>query len=564
MITRIITGFIINNKFMNKFGILNAKAKNGLKTYGIRGAVFLAAVSMIFSVFAPLGIANAAVAPLDSTLKLTKIVDGGDASASDWTLTATLQGQQSPALTDEGEVEGMIFSGTYVLAESGEVAGYTAGDWSCVDTTSEDTVTVDDNEIVVAPDSHVECTITNTFASDEQKDATPNLHIIKVVCPSYSDIAGNELGDLYDNTNGQFVNFTNYSADEPHYPEFNGYVSPNEIPENCERSTGWNFKLSSDHDQQNDVQNVVTGENGEYVTPISGPNSDLSENLQDATQNGILWVSENDDREGYSFGAFRCYSDGFHCDNLEVVETYNNTPFQDDIYCIAYNVSEDDGGNGNGDGNDVTGMVYSDENQNDDRDAEENGLAGWTINLLSVSDNAESTTLDESLVATTESDSDGNYVFHDVADGCYIVRETPQDSWDQTEPVPNNHDYLINVGGADCDFNVVPENQIGFMSLFVKTASAAQDTDTFVAYVGQALDFGNYDNSNGSSSGGSKRNPRVLGDSTDTPSTPSNPQVLGDVTELPRTGMPISILFTLFALLAIVMVPKIRIQIEKK
>jgi hypothetical protein len=209
-------------------------------------------------------------------------------------------------------------------------------------------------------------------------------------------------------------------------------------------------------------------------------------------------------------------------------------------------------------------MVYSDENQNDDRDAEENGLAGWTINLLSVSDNAESTTLDESLVTTTESDSDGNYVFHDVADGCYIVRETPQDSWDQTEPVPNNHDYLISVGGAECDFNVVPENQIGFMSLFVKTASAAQDTDTFVAYVGQALDFGNYDNSNGSSSGGSKRNPRVLGDSTDTPSTPSNPQVLGDVTELPRTGMPISILFTLFALLAIVMVPKIRIQIEKK
>lgn len=546
---------------MNKLGILYTKAKNGFKGYGNIAAIAMAAVSLVTTMSVPGGFAIAATVSA-ANLHLVKVVSGGDASPSDWTLTATLQGESEAMLSGAGQVEGVIAPGTYVLAETGDIPGYIAGNWSCVDTVNESEVTVDDGEIVLSPDSHVECTITNTFAAENSN--APQLHIIKVVCSSYGMIAGNELADLYDQTNGNYVNFTNYSESDPYFPAFNGYVNPSEIPEGCQRANGWNFKLSSDHDQQNDVQNVVTVNNGEYTTALYGTGSDLSAALQDSAQNGILWVSESDDREGYGFGAFRCYGDGFHGDKLEVIETYDST-YQDDIYCIAYNVSQDDNG-GNGDGTTVHGLVYKElSGDNEFTDGTDEVLPNMVVKLIQVTDpNPEATgdTLTETEKDSDVSDENGHYEFMNVMDGCYIVRELPE-SYVQTEPAVAPHEYYIAVGKVNCDFNndEVPSKLLSF---FFNVAQAAQDDVNFVQYSGQLLAFGNFaQNSGGGSSSGSHTpkddNGQVGGDSTGTPSDP-NGQVLGATTELPRTGMPAAVLLTFLAIIAMVTIPKLEIK----
>ncbi|ROS75155.1 choice-of-anchor A domain-containing protein [Curtobacterium sp. PhB130] len=96
-------------------------------------------------------------------LTLVKQVDGGTASASDWTLTAagagagatTISGQSgSSAVTDQ-----TVAAGDYTLSESGGPDGYTAGDWTCVGArVTGATVTVEGGDDVV-------CTIVNTAVS---------------------------------------------------------------------------------------------------------------------------------------------------------------------------------------------------------------------------------------------------------------------------------------------------------------------------------------------------------------------------------------------------------------
>lgn len=76
---------------MNKLGILYTKAKNGFKGYGNIAAIAMAAVSLVTTMSVPGGFAIAATVSA-ANLHLVKVVSGGDASPSDWTLTATLQG----------------------------------------------------------------------------------------------------------------------------------------------------------------------------------------------------------------------------------------------------------------------------------------------------------------------------------------------------------------------------------------------------------------------------------------------------------------------------------------
>lgn len=201
---------------------------------------------------------------------------------------------------------------------------------------------------------------------------------------------------------------------------------------------------------------------------------------------------------------------------------------------------------GEGDLETVSGLVYNDANQNGNQDEGEDPIEGLEIKLIAVSDNAESTELDETEVGSDTSDVNGLYEFTDVAPGCYIVREIPV-GYTQTEPEVSNHEYYISVGGAICDFDNSESSKLS--SLFFKTASAAQDSTVFVAYTGQSLSFGNVaikkGGGGGSGSGGSPLNPQVLGDSTDVPSVSPDGQVLGASTTLPRTGSPLWVLFVL-------------------
>lgn len=169
----------------------------------------------------------------------------------------------------------------------------------------------------------------------EPEPTGPLLHFIKVVCADYGYVVGNESADQRDDTGGNYVYFKPGSVTKP--------VSPAEIPDNCERVDGWQFKLSTGvendyKDQVGDIQIVGPTVAGEYVTPISGAGSVLNSALQDGIRNGSFWVSEVL-QDGYGFAAIRCYNDALNGDNMEFINLGQDNP--DHIYCIAYNVADE-------------------------------------------------------------------------------------------------------------------------------------------------------------------------------------------------------------------------------
>jgi hypothetical protein len=183
--------------------------------------------------------------------------------------------------------------------------------------------------------------LVNVCESEKCRPAVPQLHFIKVVCDQYSDVAGNADADNEDDTGGMFTGFSNYSnGNFTPSPLLNGLVSPSEIPgpnSGCSTVNGWQFQLS-DHINQLIPNNQIVGPtvNGEFVTPISGPGSALSPEMQTAIVSGQLWVSEVE-KDDYDFAAIRCYKDALNGDNLEYISLGEDRP--DNIYCIAYNIS---------------------------------------------------------------------------------------------------------------------------------------------------------------------------------------------------------------------------------
>ena len=88
----------------------------------------------------------------------------------------------------------------------------------------------------------------------------------------------------------------------------------------------------------------------------------------------------------------------------------------------------------------ISGMKYNDLNRNGKKDANEPGLAGWTIRLLL----DDPITDKDTVVATAITDANGNYTFSNVAPGTYDVREVHQKGWKRTSKNPK--DVVLTVG----------------------------------------------------------------------------------------------------------------------
>ena len=105
-------------------------------------------------------ITNTFITTPTATLTLVKSVintGGGTASATAWTLTASLGG--APILSGTTPVTGSVPAGTYTLSESNGPAGYTQSVWQC-----SNGVTVNANSQITLTGGQVTtCTITNTF-----------------------------------------------------------------------------------------------------------------------------------------------------------------------------------------------------------------------------------------------------------------------------------------------------------------------------------------------------------------------------------------------------------------
>ena len=178
--------------------------------------------------------------------------------------------------------------------------------------------------------------VLNKMQAVEQSGPTFNFY--KEICPSYSDITGNNSADKVDATGGHFTDFTNYNASDSALGFGNDTtlpVDPSEVPEACKGAAGWSFLLSSDQAQTADTQTVgTTDSNGELQVPFSSLNSALQNVL---TSGGNLWISEVAQNDVATFGALRCYTDAMNGDNLEFV-SFGGDQVQS-FNCIAYNVA---------------------------------------------------------------------------------------------------------------------------------------------------------------------------------------------------------------------------------
>jgi hypothetical protein len=136
-----------------------------------------------------------------SSLTLEKVVvndDGGNAQASDWTLTATGPTGFSgvgPTVNSPASFD----AGTYDLSETGP-AGYTASAWVCTGGTQ-----VDADTVTVSPGDAVTCTVTN----DDDPPTTATLTVIKTVINDDGGTLGIGDFDLFVNSTQVTSSVTN-------------------------------------------------------------------------------------------------------------------------------------------------------------------------------------------------------------------------------------------------------------------------------------------------------------------------------------------------------------------
>jgi len=100
----------------------------------------------------------------------------------------------------------------------------------------------------------------------------------------------------------------------------------------------------------------------------------------------------------------------------------------------------------------IGGIKFEDLDGNGFKDAGEEGLDGWTIELIDA---------DTGLVVRSQvTEGGGSYVFGDILDGDYDIREVPQHGWVRTLPGGLVHSitlaYNEDRGGIDFGNQVIP------------------------------------------------------------------------------------------------------------
>jgi LPXTG-motif cell wall-anchored protein len=215
-----------------------------------------------------------------STLTLIKEVlndNGGNATTTDWTLTATgsttIEGVTGSMSVTDAEVE----SGDYVLSEDGPT-GYTASDWEC--NAGEGDFTLTNGELTLEEGDVVSCTITN----DDVPPGTGTIVVQKLT------------GDVGTTTAFEFTsdtllgNFSLFGETSTSTVENLGTYSVSETV-----SSGWNLDSAVcvyDDQATSTPSSIILDENGETVT-CTFNNSEESPRTADIF--GMKWNDENGD-----------------------------------------------------------------------------------------------------------------------------------------------------------------------------------------------------------------------------------------------------------------------------
>ncbi len=353
-------------------------------------------------------IINDDIAP---TITLNKVLDNNPTSAAPTTLDFGLT--VGDMVVDSGQALAVNANTSYSINEKG-LDGYTfvsiTGDPKCPKNLG-DAVTLTEGQ-------NISCTITN-----HREPAS--IQAFKVICDSETALPNwaNHGGVIDQNTAQKWVD---------------------DHPNNCRLDNQWNFQWGPEN----------SGSNGDFQT-----NTDLiidpkwttfsvaSPAVIDVNSVGgkieVREVFPDDTFTPFSGGddlavpssEFYCTGDVYHFDNWDWV---NNPKPGQTYYCVGFN-SKDTGS--------ITGSKYNDLNGNSTRDTvvgtenTEPGLEGWGIRLMSV---------EGAVLATTSTDSKGDYWFNNIQVGSYKICEVAKGSgWINTDPAD----------GSLCKDIVVTSNQ---------------------------------------------------------------------------------------------------------
>ena len=126
----------------------------------------------------------------------------------------------------------------------------------------------------------------------------------------------------------------------------------------------------------------------------------------------------------------------------------------------------------------ISGMKFSDLDNDGVKDAGEPGLSGWTVFL----DTDDDGVLDAGETSTTTA-SDGSYQFTSVANGTVNVREVTQDNWEQTAPAGGKHTLAMtsNSSFINKDFGNSQVFSVGGMGSFVSNGGASNSTTSVIS-----------------------------------------------------------------------------------
>ncbi len=121
------------------------------------------------------------------------------------------------------------------------------------------------------------------------------------------------------------------------------------------------------------------------------------------------------------------------------------------------------------------GVVYDDVNDDGVRQGGESSLSGWTVMLRSSNG---------SLLATTETDSEGNYAFEDLDPGTYLLTEVLKEGWVHTWPTADTRTVELGSGAmlTGVDFG----NTVGALITFDDLAAGTVVT---TQYLGKGVEF---------------------------------------------------------------------------
>lgn len=384
-------------------------------------------------------ITNDDIAPTLRLVKNVVIDNGGNETATGWTLTASGSELGFSDTGDSSTFHSVKAGISYTLSES-IVPGYAADSWSC------DGGTLIGDVVTLVLDEDVTCQITND-------DIAPTITLIKSVIggPASANSFGLTVSDTPVSSGETLAVLANtaYSLNEEGLSGYSFTSLTGDVK--CPTVLGGTVSLDEDEDITCTITN--TRDTGS-ITIVKDAINNHAKNFSFVTTGGgnvpaTIYLDDDNDPtlpnsqtyltptgtytfteeqvNGWKLTDLTCVGDNNGTVDISSRQATINLDKNETVTCTFVNTQLGS----------IQGRKYNDVNGNGDLDSNEkinaNRLNGWTINLYK--DNtiikSMSTGDDNTEAGSVEK---GQYRFINLLPGTYDICEVPQNGWHQTEP----------------------------------------------------------------------------------------------------------------------------------